>query len=152
MSRHCPQHRRAILHYLGETLAGGAYRAVGGPEESSVHLQLLLDVGDVTSELFTEARKGAEAKAKFASTDDGSRLKNWLLHLGKFYKQRSDGAGFLFRQPGPTAADFFLLSALESFEFVYGAAHVAELLPLPFLLRQPWSRGRAGLGPLVGRV
>ena len=128
----------AILHYLGETLAGGAYRAGGGAEGSAVHLQLLLDIGDVTSELFTEVRKGAEARAAFASAEDGSRLKNWLLHLGKIYQRHAgggDGGGFLFGQAAPTAADFFMLSALEPFEFVYGAPCVAGLLPQSFV---PW--------------
>ena len=40
--------------------------------------------------------------------------------------------GFLFAEGRPTAADFFFLSALESFEFCYGVEHVGALLPAEF--------------------
>lgn len=118
----------AILQYLASTLG---YGAAGGVEEEAAHLQLLLDIGDVTSELFTEVRKGAEAKAAFAKAE-GGRLKNWLEHLRKAFVKRTASCGFLFHESRPTAADFFLLSALECFEFCYGAAHMSALLPAEF--------------------
>jgi glutathione S-transferase len=121
----------AILEYLGETLDYGA-PAEGGAIERAAHLQLVLDIGDVTSELFVEVRKSAEAKAKFGQTEDGGRLKNWLNHLAKAYIRRTGGNGFLFLEGKPTVADFFLLVALESFDFCYGREHIAGLMPSEF--------------------
>ena len=117
----------AILHFLSERL--GYHARSDSAEIGAAHLQLLLDIGDVTSELFAEVRKGAEAKAKFGSSEDGGRLRNWLEHLRKIYARRSGGRGFLFEPDRPMAADYFMLAAVESFEFCYGVQHMRALLP-----------------------
>jgi glutathione S-transferase len=122
----------AILNYLGDTFG---YGPDGGAIDRAAHLQLLLDIGDVTSELFAEVRKSPEAKAKFGQAEDGGRLKNWLQHLAKAYTRRTGGKGFLFVESRPTASDFFLLVALESFDFCYGPALLADILPGEF---RPW--------------
>ena len=78
----------AILAFLDATVLG---RSSGGRVEDATRLQLLLDIGDVTSELFTEVRKGAEAKAKFGRLEDGGRLRNWLAHICKFFLRAGGG-------------------------------------------------------------
>jgi glutathione S-transferase len=115
----------AIMHYLGER---HGYSPSGGPEASATCLQVILDAGDVGAELFACA-KDKEAKAKFASTESGGRLGNWLAHLNKIYsKSKAAGNAFLFGSV-PTSADFMLLSTLESLDFAIGAPQVAELCP-----------------------
>ena len=119
----------AILIYLGDQLGYGA----GDDDwERAELLQLILDIGDATSELFTEVRKGPDEKAKFATAEEGGRLKNWLLHLRKVFYRRSNAQGFLFHAHRPTAADFFMLATLESIDFSYGTEHISALMPTEF--------------------
>jgi lactoylglutathione lyase len=91
-------------------------------EEKASCQQLCLDVGDVTSELFSCA-KDSVAKAKF--TDEG-RLENWLTHLHKAYLK--GGSTFMMGDK-PNQVDFMLVAAFECFDFSLGSDKVNEMIP-----------------------
>jgi NAD(P)-dependent dehydrogenase (short-subunit alcohol dehydrogenase family)/glutathione S-transferase len=115
----------AILNYLGAAHGYGVDCA--DAKASATYLQTLLDIGDVTSELFDLA-KDHQKKAAFAAP--GGRLSNWLKHLGTVQAKLGGGAGgFLCTADRPTAADFFLLSAFDTFDFALGAGATAAVTP-----------------------
>jgi glutathione S-transferase len=117
----------AILHFLGG--AHGYYASEATAEESAICLQTLLDIGDVTSELFNIA-KDVEKKADFSKP--GGRLAGWLAHFDKTL----GGKSFL-RGDKPSPSDFFLLSSFESFEFALGVEIVSTICPEGLV---PWRQ------------
>ena len=111
----------AILNYLaGEH----GYNTGGSPQAAATIQQALLDISDVGSELFDNAK--GEKKAKFC--EENGRLSNWLKHLNGIYTK--GGAGeFLLPGEKPSAGDFMLLSTFLALDFAVGAETVAARCP-----------------------
>jgi len=115
----------AIMDYLGKA---HGYGPGDDPKAAASQLQLLMDIGDVTSELFELHGKPKPFASKAEFAKDGGRLSNWLKHLDAFRAKAGGGSGFLCAGH-PTAADFFLVSAFDALDFSLGPEATAGITP-----------------------
>ena len=131
----------AIMQYV----AGQHGMVPSDRKKAATALQLLLDICDISSEIFKEGKE-KESKAKFL---DGGRLASWMAHLEKAVAKHGTGKGLMGEDL--IAADLVVL--FQSLDFVFGAEASAAATPAglsacrQFLMAQPFVGAHAATNP-----